>query len=327
MLTHLTEFYNNRIGDYVKDPDDENFLLTLNQILQKEEIKFYKELPIDYPFIFVFGLPRSGTTLLTQFIAHSFDIAYINNLMARFWLAPLFGIRLSKNVISKKYTNYSSDYARTADISDIHEFGYFWRYWLKKEKITGITEYEKIEKTVDWEMLRKILSNMQYEFNKPLVFKNIFGSYHIQKICKILDKVLFVYIERDELDVAISILNARKKYYNNLNTWWSYMPPEYDRIKDLDYMEQIAGQIFYLKEFYHKEIEKNKKYILKIDYRELCENPYDISKIINNFIDQSYHHKLNLSENIPQNFPFRTYTDEAALKKKFKSILYKFKHD
>ena len=76
--------------------------------------------------------------------------------------------------------------------------------------------------------MRSVLARIQQEFDKPMVFKNIFGSYHLSKLKEILESVVYVYIERDPLDSAISILQARQKYYSDLNTWWSYSPIEYD---------------------------------------------------------------------------------------------------
>jgi len=177
----LRKLSEQRKASYYKNPEEENFLLRINKLLQQQEIQTYKEVEIKYPFLFVFGLPRSGTTLLSQLIAHSFDIGYINNIAARFWLAPVYGIKLSDTIIgSAKQSDFRSHYARTANVSDIHEFGYFWRYWLKKEKIEEIIASKQMESQIDWVGLKRTLANVQSEFNKPMVFKNIFGSYHMR---------------------------------------------------------------------------------------------------------------------------------------------------
>jgi len=326
MTDKLLDLYKSRTGKYSKPREEEDFLNDLNQILLKEEKGWYKDYNIEHPFIFIFGLPRSGTTLLSQFVAHSFDTGFVNNLMARFYLAPLHGIRLSKQVLgNRKQTIFSSDYARTDNLSDIHEFGYFWRYWLKKEHFSGVTKAKEIEKQIEWQDLKKVLSSIQHEFGKPLVFKNIFGSYHISKLISLLNKTLFIYIERDELDVAVSILGARKKYYDDLNTWWSYMPPEYDKIKDLDYWDQISGQIFYLKKYYYSEIEKNSDHIISISYKELCESPSSIVKKIQDFFLNKFNYNIKLSDKIVKNFPFRTYNNSEEEKLRFKDLISKYR--
>ena len=61
-----------------------DFLEQLNQYLISFDLYRQRGYDIVQPFVFVVGAPRSGTTLLTQVIAHCFDAGYICNLTARF---------------------------------------------------------------------------------------------------------------------------------------------------------------------------------------------------------------------------------------------------
>ncbi len=324
MSEKLKSFYRKRQGKYVKRPEDEHFLEELNQTLKEKEGSYYQDYAIEHPFLFVYGLPRSGTTLITQLIAHCMDVGFINNLMARFYLAPLHGIRLSRAIFGdQRSTNFNSDYARTHELTDIHEFGYFWRYWLKKETSEGVTRAAEIEKEIDWAGLKKTLANIQHEFKKPMVFKNIFGSYHQEKLTSVLEKVLFIYIKRDILDAAVSILEARKKYYSDLNTWWSYMPIEYEKIKNLDYWGQIAGQVYYLKRYYDQK-SKTLPNVLSIEYRELTENPAAILKKINAKLIELGLEEIEIDQPPPESFPFRTYRDKKAEKERFRQLIEQF---
>ena len=326
MSTTLKDLSEKRKLEYSKDKKEESFLIKMNEALGKEEKVLYKEYPIKHPFIFVFGLPRSGTTLLSQFLAAHLDVGYINNLMARFWLAPIYGIKLSKAVFgSNKSSDFQSDYARTSNILDIHEFGYFWRHWLKKDSLTDITDVVKREKDIDWYGLKNVLANIQKEFDKPVLFKNIFGSYHINKMFETLGKVLYVYIKRDSLDAAVSILQARKKHYSDLNTWWSYAPVEYDKIKALDYWKQIAGQIFYLKRYYQKQIDKAiLPFIIEVEYQELCHDPLKVLENIQARCFDLYKSTINIITNPPKQFEYRTHRDSDYEKEKFKKYIQEF---
>ena len=316
-----------RKSEYQKDRNIEDFFQSMNSALQTIEKSQYRDFKIKHPFLFVIGLPRSGTTLLSQILAYSLDVGYINNLMSRFWLAPLHGIRLSKNLIGEeKKSDFNSNYARTSYISDIHEFGYFWRYWLKKETFDDVTYVKEREKNIDWKELRKVLSTIQVEFNKTMIFKNIFGSYHMLKLKNLLQKVLYIYIERDTLDVAISILEARKKYYEDLNTWWSYQPIEYEQIKNMDYWHQIAGQIYFLKRFYAKQAKLcGGKYVLKISYKTLCTNPMEVLELIQEHIQSILGYELKIVHRIKTSFPYRVYSDRSDEKEKFNNLLGEFK--
>ena len=85
-----------------------------------------------YPIVFIIGLHRSGTTLLNQILAHTSNYGYINNIIARFWRAPVFGIQLSKQLIGEeREINFNSNYGKTNHISGPHEFSFFWHHWFK----------------------------------------------------------------------------------------------------------------------------------------------------------------------------------------------------
>jgi len=316
-----------RKDSYKKDEQNENFLEEFNRHLLSKEINEYQDHPVRYPFLFVIGLPRSGTTLLTQLIAHTFDISYINNLAARFFLAPLHGIKFSHTVLGEeRVSDFQSDYARTHNLNDIHEFGYFWRYWLNKHTFEDIVHAKKLEPEINWNGLKKVLTTLQNETQKPFVFKNIYGSYHMEKFVEMLQKVVFIFIERDELDTAVSILNARKKYNTDLNVWWSYQPPEYHQIKDLDYWSQIAGQIHYLKKFYLEEMgklpEKNR---MHLSYREMCENPARVIQRIRDVCKMHGDYDLPPVHNPPDEFPYRSYNNAETEKRIFEEKLREFR--
>jgi hypothetical protein len=319
----LSDFYSDRKGPYKKAISDEIFLKELNEKLLENELKYYQKWRIHYPFIFIFGPPRSGTTLLTQVIAHSLDIGYINNFAARFYLAPLHGLRLSDMILGKrKKSDFQSDFAHTHDPADIHEFGYFWRYWLKKEDISGITNSEEVENEIDWDSLKKVLSNIQGHFNKGIVFKNIFGSYHLSRLYTELKKVIYVYINRDLTDAAVSILGARRKYYKDLNTWWSYMPKEYPYLKEMDYMHQIAGQVYYLTKYYDSET-ANLDNVIHITYSQLVNNPMGILNRINVLSKNLFDYEFKIESPPPGHFPFKTYP-ESSEKKLFQELINRF---
>jgi len=90
------ELYERRRGAYAKEPSDEEFLRRLNEDLAEREQALYADVGVERPVVFVVGLPRSGTTLLSQLLAYCLDAGYVTNVAARFWLAPVHGIRLSR---------------------------------------------------------------------------------------------------------------------------------------------------------------------------------------------------------------------------------------
>jgi len=313
-----------------KSEDEENFLEDLNRYLREREIREYGDYNIHYPFLFVIGPPRSGTTLLSQVLAHCLDVGFINNLAARFWKAPVTGIRLARTVLDTGSPySFSSTFGSTENLNDIHEFGYFWRDWLKKESFENIRDARQIENKIDWNGLRTTLANMQAEFGRPMLFKNIFGSYHISKLNEVLEQTLWIYIERDPLDTAVSILRARKKYYDDPNNWWSYLPPEYEKIIDLDYWHQIAGQIHYLKKFYHREMDQLEATGrgLRLSLRDLCHDPRSILEKVQSKISKLYDIEIEMIQEPPASFEYHSYDEYPEQKERFQKILKEFQSD
>jgi hypothetical protein len=309
-----------RRDKYYKDPAQEKRILEMNRTLFEAEFRQYKNEAPRYPFLFVFGVPRSGTTISAQILASCLDVGYINNLVARFYLAPLHGLALSNSLHIPKKSSFKSEFAATEDIADLHAFGYFWRYWLKKETVHDFTHAAEKESEIDWAGLRLTLCNIQQAFSKPMVLKNLFGSYHIPKFCQMLENTIFVYIERDDVDTAISILEARKRFYDDLNLWWSNIPLEYEKLQSRDYWVQIGGQVFYLKRFYKQQMSMvHEKHIVRLKYEDLCANPMDAITAIQRHVSEHFHITIELIQP-PPHLPFRSYKDRETEISRFKEI-------
>ncbi len=322
----LQDFNRKRREGYYKDETEEGFLKQINTLLQADEKERYKELPEEHPTIFVFGLPRSGTTFMAQLIAHSFEIGFINNFMARFWLAPVTGIKLSKIILGNQSApNFESNYATTTRLDDLHEFGYFWRYWLKKDGIKEILQSKEMEKTIDWKGLKKAVLNIHQAFGNGWICKNIFGAYHIKKHLELLKKSFFVYIERDPLDVAISIMDARKKFYEDPSIWWSTIPYEYPEIKSLSAEEQVAAQVVFLRKLYEQEIkEADADRIIRVHYKNATATPNESADLIHDRIKKISGIDMTKRPGIPQKFPVRSYDDRIEEKEMFAKLMKKF---
>jgi len=272
---NFNELNDQRRQEYRKSAGTEYCIEDLNDLLYQ----FYSgsNESLTAPYIFVFGLPRSGTTLLAQLIGYYTNASYINNIMARFWLSPLHGIAMSRSILGEiESTTLKSDYATTPDIVGLHEFGYFWRHHLNIEH----PEDQWHSTPVDWTELISTLVDIQRTFDTPVVMKNLFGVPWYSELKEKLGDVIFVRIERDPLDVAISILDARRKFYRDDRNWWSIAPPEYPQLKDLDTYEQIAGQIYYLNKHYDRISEEVGT--INIPYYDLC---WQTNSIINYITD------------------------------------------
>jgi hypothetical protein len=263
-------------GKFPYNIADQDFLLDLNKSLvtlemQLLDTKFISE----HPNIFILGLPRSGTTLLSQILFNHLSIDCVNNLMARFWDAPLCGAFLSKILLNDTKSNsYVSRYATTHQITDPHEFGYFWRKHFLCHDITSSYPPERVD-NINWSNIRAIIYNMNRILGKGLVLKNLeIAGYYLERFLSTFPRSIYIYIERNPLDTASSIAKARQEFYNDLNSWWGIYPLEYAKLKDEPYEKQIAGQIYYLMKMYRENMRRaNSERIITVNYEDLCNHP------------------------------------------------------
>ena len=91
------------MSDSLKNRSANTAFASLNENLQKVQQQLYNTITEDQTSIHIIGAPRSGTTLLSQLLLSYTQVGYINNLIAAFWNAPLYGIHLSKKLLPKPY--------------------------------------------------------------------------------------------------------------------------------------------------------------------------------------------------------------------------------
>lgn len=294
-----------RINKYKKNKQDELLLALMNHALAS--IVTDNQINANYPTLFVFGLPRSGTTLIYQLIAQCLKIGYVNNLIARFWKAPQIGITLSNEVLgSLERTCFVSDYGKTSSPYGPHEFAYFWQHWLQIDNISDMLIFHQENHKIDWDGLAQQIHCMQESFQAGIVFKTMYVANHIQAFSDSFSMPLFIYIERDPIDVALSILEARRSYYGSSDIWWATYPPNYNELKDLSVSHQIAGQVHFLRKTYEKSMDRvEPDQVVRLTYSQLCESPLKVLHEITARIERLYGYDIKERLDAPDHFNFR----------------------
>ena len=272
---------------YKKDQDEEKFLEKLNTILEPYQEEDYQDLPELYPTLHIIGAPRSGTTLLSQLVSAHLNIGYINNLIAAFWKAPVFGIRLSKRLTPvSPPASYLSDFGRTQGIHEPHEFGYFWRILLGYTEM--LQQDNSFEEAINWERLKLILINMTHAFGHPIVFKSFLLGWHVEKVQKILPRTCFVRIRRNPVHNAMSLIYLREKFLGSVEKWASMKPVEFNWLKHEPYWKQVAGQVYYIERSITEQIQRVSGHnVLEVAYEELCSNPLSILQQIRDLLSNN----------------------------------------
>jgi hypothetical protein len=160
---------------------------------------------------------------------------------------------------------------------------------------------------VEWDKLYDVVLNMQHAFSgKGMVFKTNFAVNFLEQFADTFKNALFVYIKRDPLDVACSILKARMQYFNDCGQWWATYPENYERLKALPYQEQIVEQVMSLERLYDKKIGRiSPDRALSITYNELCDDPQGFTATVQAKIKASSGYDLEVVNKAPEKFTFR----------------------
>lgn len=237
------------------------------------------------PIVFVIGAPRSGTTILMQWLAQSGHFGYPSNLLSRFFSAPFIGA-LVQEIIHNPQCDYRGELAdmacdpisfhstvgKTTGALSPNEFWYWWRRFIPNEEPRVLSPDE--EAAIDTVGFRRSLAAIQTVWQKPFVTKGIIMQYNLRKLREIFPRALFLHTRRDPFFNVQSLLLTREKYFGDRTRWFSVKPPGYKRLLKLSPEEQVAGQVRLTVESISREFatlpEAN---CLEVEHENFCRDP------------------------------------------------------
>lgn len=278
------DFINNsRLDSIISELTE--FLFPVQKMLQE---KYNQN---KYPFLFILGCPRSGSTLLLQWLASLGVFSYPTNVLNRFAYAPYIGAQVQKMLFDSRFDHngefvdlnsnisFLSNLGKSNGALSINEFQYFFRNYMHNFVPRYLTDKE-VER-VDFDGIKKGLISIEEAFQKPFVTKNVMLQFNLESLYSQIPKSFFLYIKRDPIYNMQSLILAREKYYGNRNIWWSVKPKEYNKLKELDVYHQVAGQVYYTEKAISEglqQVPEEKKII--IYYEEFCAHPTEYYKRI-----------------------------------------------
>jgi hypothetical protein len=253
-------------------------------IINKDEIQKYSCQQLAYDPIFIVGAPRTGSTVLYQLITNAFDVLYIDNLAAKWYMNLYYGFHKSiKRFGHTGHNCFDSDFGDTKS-GGLHapaECGEFWYQWLPRHK-HFIDSNEVSDSSL--EEIRQVITAVINRFNRPLIFKNLNAGQRMKMIKEIFPNAKFIFVTRDPYFTAQSILKAKRSLGIPDNQFWSIMPKNIEFLKELTWYEQICGQVFYLE----KQIREDSNLfndVLIVKYENLVSEPADVLETIKDFAD------------------------------------------
>jgi hypothetical protein len=240
-----------------------------------------------YPVLFLVGNPRSGTTAFTQFIQSTQQFYVPTNVISRFYYAPYIGAKIEQLLFHPEFDfrgELTGHNASSAVVSSLgktmgplaaSEFLHFWRRFVPCYEPQFINPDSQGK--IDTDSIATELAAVESVFSKPLALKGSMLLLNLLQLQKCARESLFIYLRRDPLFIAQSILLGRENHYGRRDIWWSVMPKEYSHLESMDVFHQVAGQVFYIKQSIESDLsvvsDENK---LVIDYESFCDNPQKV---------------------------------------------------
>lgn len=227
--------------------------------------------PPDEPQLFILGLPRTGTTLVYQYVVHRLRVAYFPNAVGRYYLAPCLATQIQKALRSDYRSNFRSEYGSVTGALAPHEAGRFWGRFFGFEDYVSPCDISPTDRRT----LRQTVGYIQHLFGHSLfVNKNVKHILRIPALHSIFPNAHFLRVHRNWKDVGLSLLRARHANLPDPTMWWSAKPPNYRQLRDVPIVEQIPAQIEALSEKIDTELSalpSNK--VLSINYSSFCRSP------------------------------------------------------
>ncbi|MCO5092072.1 sulfotransferase [Bosea sp. (in: a-proteobacteria)] len=221
--------------------------------------------------VVVVGAPRSGHTLFSQLLAASGAFGFISNFTARFWNAPVLAAELQRSLGLSEAPVFTSDHGRISGWTAPHEGGRFLQRLIKLGETHVADERPAASTVSEW---RSELAALEDFHQRNVMLRNVIYGLNLPILFEALPNALIVVCRRDPLYQAQSIYEARIKGAG-ADTWWSAKPANSTTLMNLEWPQQIAGQIAGCYEAIDKHRAAFKNNFIDISYEAYCANPQD----------------------------------------------------
>ena len=260
----------------------------LLSILEQGAVKksHSKRKNVKHGLVFLVGAPRTGSTFLYQALTNTCAFLYLNNLIYLFHRNLYFGFQLSRKIWGdiEPHNCFISEFGNTLRCGwkAPNEGGNFWYNWLSRENnytINNALEETKVKE------IQEVLFTILYEFNKSLLFKNLYGGQRMPLIHKISSDANFIFMRRDPVYTVQSILMAKRRLGIPANKLWSIRPANYRKLEEMREIDQVVNQVHSLE----TQIYRDKKLFpeenfFEVRYEELVADAKNSLKKILDFL-------------------------------------------
>jgi len=221
--------------------------------------------------VFILGLPRSGTTLVYQYLVHRLHVAYFTNAVGEHPYDPCRATWAQIKDGGVYRSDFESEYGRSRGDLAPREAG---RFWLRFFDIDAYQTPGDVGDAALAEMREAVFCVQAIFAAAPFVNKNVKHLLRIPILNAAFPDPHCLVVERDRVDVALSILRGRAESLGSEGAWFSAQPPEYERLRRLDPVEQVVGQVVGLERKMNEDLARvSAARVHRVDYEAFCRSP------------------------------------------------------
>ena len=273
---------------YAANVSSNDFITRIGEVVAKGE----ENMSLSHermPLFLVVGAPRSGTTVLMQWLGQ-IGLAVPSNLAARFPGSPYFGGLIQRLLSDPELAykdelaipaaeSFKSDYGKTAGPLSPHEYSFFFRRFFPVTvgEALSAAQLAACDTAGFVENLELFAAAMQ----KGAAVKGLLIQYHLALFAA-HSNVFFIHTHRDEADHICSLHRHRAIVAGDADEWISVRPPEYDWLKALSPIEQVAGQVHYTNAAIARQFAQLPAHrAIAIEHEAFCDRPQTLFDAIN----------------------------------------------
>jgi hypothetical protein len=206
--------------------------------------------------LLLFGVGRSGSTMMLQYLAASGQFAYPSNVVSRFFQRPALGHLVQSMLLDPKLDvgtqfaqlrdgiapyGFDSDLGKTTSPIEPNEFWYFWRRFFDFESGVRLKS-QAFLKEPGQGLVNEIAEWSAYA-GRPVAMKATIAAWNTDRLLEGMPNARILIVRRDPVETMIALLDARLRYWGDLKKWYGLKLPAAITLRTSDPLEEVALQV------------------------------------------------------------------------------------
>jgi hypothetical protein len=226
--------------------------------------------PVRMPLIAVCGAPRTGSTLVYQIISQAFRVFLISNLQNVLYRTPLLGYVVAAWLTRPYVSDYKSAGGFVAGLNGPAEAAQFWRYWCDHQ-LTETTPRPGPKRATRF---ARVMNAVYARVGCPFLAGYLPHAFYVEHIRSVFPNCLFVRMDREMLDAAVSALRRWRVTAPKRPTprfFFGTRPREV--LPEMSPHEYVARQQYFVAKRMDAYEERYPESFLHANYSTVCADP------------------------------------------------------